>query len=68
MSGEDTEGAREACKASVIGIRQDQQVCQSILPQGQAEVRGTVDAAAIKASSVPTVTVMFDALKKVILE
>ena len=54
--------AWEACKASVIGVRQDQQVCQSILPEGQEEIRWPIDAATFKASSVPAIAVLSEAL------
>ena len=53
MSGKDTKGAWETYKASVFGVRQDQQVRQSVLPEGEEEVCGSVDAATLKASSVP---------------
>jgi len=62
MSGEDAKGAREARKASVSGVRQDQQICQSILSESQEEVRRPVDATTFKASSVPAIAVVFEAL------
>ena len=63
MPGKDTKGARQAHKTSVTGVRQDQQICQSVLPEGEAEIRWPVDAATIKASSVPTVIAMSEALR-----
>ena len=62
MSGKDEEGAGEACKASVSGVRQDQQICQSVFPEGQTKVRWPVDVASFKAGSVPAITVVFEAL------
>lgn len=59
----DKKGAWEAYKASVPGIRQYQQVCQSVFPEGEAEICWPVDAATLKASSVSAIAVVSAALR-----
>ncbi len=64
MPDKDSKSAWKACKTSLSGTGQNQQVCEGVLPEGGREVDWATAATAVKTSSVPAIPFLFEALNK----
>jgi hypothetical protein len=64
MPDKDSKSAWKACKTSLSGTGQNQQVCEGVLSEGGREVYWATAATTVKTSSVPAIPLLFEALKK----